>query len=128
MTGSRIELSSLPVASTEMDEISLVDSHGSVSIRFEYGDDETVTGELRFDRVRAYRRRAESHCSARHLEAYDMLVEVKDSKWVGELVDAMSADKRNLFEMHHFMIYFDSFGCYEVVAKTWSYRPDVNEG
>ncbi|HEY6793902.1 MAG TPA: hypothetical protein VI248_04385 [Kineosporiaceae bacterium] len=114
------ELLPLPVPSTEIDDVWLKDSAGAVTVGFEYGEDEPRVDGLRFIRPRAYRHRAESHCTAWHLEAYDRIVEIVDSSWVAELRQAMPIDMRHLFEMRHFMSYFDSFGCYEVVAQAWS--------
>jgi hypothetical protein len=114
------ELVALPVPSTEIDDVWLKASSGAVTIGFACGGDQSRGDEWRFVRARAYRHRAESHCTGWHVKAYDRLVEILDSSWVAELRHAMPIDLRHRFEMRHFMICFDSFGCYEVVAQAWS--------
>jgi hypothetical protein len=122
-------LQTLPVPSTYVDRVTFNDDDGSARLRFTYerGDLEEV-GEFAFDWVRAYRHRAESHCTEWHIDAYDRLVEVEDSEWVAELLDAMPEDMRGLFVMRHFMIYMDSVGCYEVIARSWAFLPETSVG
>jgi hypothetical protein len=72
-------------------------------------------GGISFSMMAAMRKRADRCCTAWHVEgAYDTLVEVDDSPWVKE----MRADTQELFRytwgMHHYMIYLDSVGCFEV--------------
>jgi hypothetical protein len=125
MTGHAMELMRLPIPSTEMDEVTLLHARGALSLRLEYGEREGSTGQFRFERARAHRHRAESHCPAWTVGAYDRLVEIDESPWLQELVAAMPEDMRDLFEMHHYAIYLDSFGCYEVVASAWSFAPQA---
>lgn len=77
-------------------------------------------GGLRFEKVRAYRWRAESHCTGWHVEGvYDTLAEVENSEWVAELTMVEPEDARGFWVMHHFMLYVDDDGCYEVAAESW---------
>ena len=57
-------------------------------------------------------------------ETYDNLVEVKDSEWVKELKENTSEMFRSTWDMHHYMIFLDSSGCYEVVAQSWEALPE----
>lgn len=127
---SKTMLGEISVPSTELEEVVLRDFAGSVTIRFEYElDDRLVSGGIEFQGIRAYRRRAESHCTKWHIaDAYDTLVEVENSEWVAELLAAMQPDMRDMFEMHHYMIYLDSVGCYEVVAASWRFLPETPVG
>jgi len=82
-------------------------------------------GGARFEKVRAYRFRAEGHCTAWHAGgAYDTVAEVTESDWASELAAAEPAETRGSWEMRHFMIYIDSAGCFEVVAQAWSLVPE----
>ena len=75
---------------------------------------------IRFHRVLAIRTRAERCCTSWHIEgAYDTLVEVEESPWVEELRVDTAERWRNKWEMHHYMIYFDSAGCFELIASSW---------
>lgn len=90
-------------------------------IRFSYTREgvECRSG-IRFKSVCATRSRAERCCTAWHIEgAYDTLVEVKQSSWVKELLADTDERWRNEWETHHYMIYLDSAGCFEVVAESW---------
>jgi hypothetical protein len=104
---------------------------GTLTLRYDYyryRDDQLVgifRSGLRFQEVRAHRHRAESHCTAWHLNgAYDTLVEIEDSEWVADLKAISQGRYKVNWEMHHYMIYLDSAGCYEVVAKSWEVLPE----
>jgi hypothetical protein len=49
---------------------------------------------------------------------------VTGSDWVSELTAAEPTGTRGSWEMHHFMIYIDSAGCYEVAAQSWFLVPE----
>jgi hypothetical protein len=119
-------LAEISIPSTEIERRQVEDSRGALTLRYSfYVGDRLRQGGVEFLRRRAYRYRAESHCTVWHLDAYDTLVEVENSEWVAELLEAMPEDMRDLFEMHHYMIYLDSSGCYEVVAASWQFLPEV---
>ena len=113
-------IGSIPCPSTEIVGTPVVESVGAaLSLSFEFEDDDDVrfASGIDFDGVRAFRKRAESLCSAWHIEdAYDTVVEVNGSEWVSELKADGNAQWRDHFPMRHFMIYLDSFGVLEVVG------------
>jgi hypothetical protein len=117
----------LSFPSTELEDVAFAEeAGGSVALAMvNYAATKPFTLGLRFLRVRAYRHRAESHCTVWHIDAYDQLMEVEDSEWVAELLEATPADMREDFEMHHYVIYVDSSGCYEIVAKSWEALPET---
>lgn len=81
----------------------------------------TYVGGLRFHRVRAYRFRAEDHCTAWHIEdAYDTLVEVEQSDWIAELLTAQPGKTRGRWGIRHFLIYIDGVGPTRSLLKTAS--------
>jgi hypothetical protein len=124
----KIQLASIPTPSTAFtEEATLTVSESVATIAFEFDrDGDIYSCELSFTGVRAYRFRAESHSKAWHIEgAYDTVVEVEGSDWVSELVEAEPAENWGNFEMHHFMIYLDSWGSFEVVSKSWNLQPEV---
>lgn len=124
---AKTPMGEISVPSTEIERRWVEDSRGSLSIRYSYYVDERFRQSgIRFSRRRAYRYRAESHCTEWYRSgAYDTLVEVENSEWIAELLEAMPEDMRGRFEMHHYMIYLDSSGCYEVVAASWEFLPEV---
>lgn len=123
-------LAKLPVPSTSFatDPTFIDGGGGSAELRYEFDrDGATVRGGIQFAKVRAFRFRAESHCTVWHIEgAYDTLVEVRPSDWGSELVDAFTPDMRSRWrwEIRHFLIYVDSAGAYEVAAASWSWAPE----
>lgn len=125
----RIRLVELPVASTALTadpKMSYPDGAGLV-LHFEYDEDGVrYRSGLSFGGVRAHRHHTESVCTVWHLKgAYDTLVEVQDSMWREEL-EALCAERGHRWgPLHHYMIYIDSSGCYEVVAQSWELlRPE----
>lgn len=119
----KIRIAELPAASTAFTAEPVLEfpvGTGLV-IRFEYDDHGArFRSALRFDGVWAHRHRGEGVCTAWHVkDAYDTLVEVRDSAWREEL-EALSYERgRDPGELHHYLIYIDSAGCYEVVARSW---------
>jgi hypothetical protein len=72
-----------------------------------------------FIKPRAFRKRAETYCTAWHVkETYDTVCEVDDSEWVAELRRDAVPEWRDRWVMRHFMIYVDGFGCLEVIAES----------
>lgn len=127
----KVPLASLPVPSTSItSHVRFEYPGGDALLRFDFYRDETpyATG-IRFEKVRAYRFRAESHCTAWHINGvYDTLAEVTGSDWVAELHMAESPSAWGRWEIHHFMIYVDSAGCFEVAAGSWSWLPEESLG
>lgn len=65
------------------------------------------------------------HCPAWRIEnAYDKLVKLSESKWVDDLIESTSSDHRDSWILNHNMIYFDSDGCYEIIADSWEVLPE----
>jgi hypothetical protein len=118
-------LSQLPVASTDFDgDATFLMPRGALRFRFSR-DGTPVRGGIRFTRVVATRTRAESACTAWHIEgAYDTLVEVEGSSWLGEIQAAIPAHRQGDRPLGHFMIYLDSFGSLEVLAEGWEAMPE----
>ena len=81
---------------------------------------------LRFQRVRAYKYTAESHCKTWQIEhAYDTLVEIEESDWVTDLVMAEPIPERRWpWKIRHFLIYVDDAGAYEVAAEGFEWLPE----
>jgi hypothetical protein len=116
-------LYTIAVPSTDFNVEAYFDGKGaSPAIRFGYKRDGLQHQEaITFSRVLAVRTRAERSCKAWHIEgAYDTLVEIEDSPWVKEVVADISEQWRDKWEAHHFMIYLDSAGCFEVIAESWT--------
>jgi hypothetical protein len=110
----------LPVASTSLaEDPDLVADGGRILLRLVFGGaDDRVHWQVEFANVRAFRHRAESHCTAWHIEdAYDVVCHVEDSEWVGELLRDSLPDGKN-WVMNHYLVTVDSWGCLEVVAES----------
>lgn len=126
-SGEKVPLGVLPVASTSFtSEVTFEYPGGEAFLRFEFWRDGGLSrGGLRFEKVRAYRFRAEGHCTAWHVDGvYDTIAEVVGSSWVADLLAAEPADTGGRWEIHHFMLYVDSAGCFEVAAAAWSWLPE----
>lgn len=95
-------------------------------LRFQYyRDGKPYWSGIRFNRVLATRTRAERCCTSWHIRgAYDTLVEVEDSQWVDEMRADTAERWRDEWETHHYLIYLDSAGCFEVIAASWEVLPE----
>jgi len=113
----------VPVPSTSFTTEAYLDGQGiSPAIRFGYEKDGVKhQGGIKFSRVSAVRARAERCCTSWHIEgAYDTLVQVEGSPWAEEIRADTTEQWRDKLEMHHYMIYLDSVGCFEVLAESWA--------
>lgn len=86
-------------------------------------DHETESGDyvwsaLVFHDVHAVRFTAHASCTRDQVHAYDRLVRVPRHEWL----DALPGVDSNL---QHFRIYFDEFGCYDVVAADFQVREET---
>jgi len=116
-------LHTVPVPSTSFTTEAYLDGKGSTpTIRFGYKKDGVKhEGGISFSRVLATRTRAERSCKVWHMEgAYDTLVEVEGSPWIEEMRADTTEQFRFMWEMHHYMIYLDSVGCFEIIAESWT--------
>jgi hypothetical protein len=124
---SKKPLYTIPVPSTTFTTEAYFDGRGvSPTIHFGYGKDGvTHRGGIKFGGVVAVRTRAESCCTAWHIEgAYDTLVEIEGSPWSDEIRADTQEMWRNKRQMHHYMIYLDSAGCFEIIAESWAVHED----
>jgi hypothetical protein len=68
---------------------------------------------------------AELYVTAEQFQtAYDHLVEMLDSPWVAEIKSVAPSDQRDSWALRHFIIVFDSSGCFEVIAESWDELPE----
>jgi len=117
---SKKPLHTVPVASTSFTIHAYFDGQ-TEAIRFGYRKDGTTQqGGIRFNHALAVRTRSERCCTAWHIDgAYDTLVEIEGSSWVEEMRADTAEQWKNKWAMHHYMIYLDSAGCFEVIADSW---------
>jgi hypothetical protein len=123
---SKRPLYETPVPSAEFTTEAYFDDTGvEPAIRFGYKKDASEQrAGIMFKKVLAFRSRAERCCTPWHIEgAYDTLVEVENSAWVEELRSNLSGPWKDAWETHHYMIYLDSVGSFEVIAESWAPIP-----
>src|SRR5208282_2137709 len=115
---SKIPLYKVPVPSTAFTTEAYFEDKGPrPAVCFTYkSNGEEQEGQISFSRVAAMRTRAARCCTPWHIEgAYDTLVEVEDSAWVKEVRADTQPLWKDKWPMHHYMIYLDSAGCFEVI-------------
>jgi hypothetical protein len=116
-----------PVASTSFLRAAYWDGATS-SVRFTYrtvpsndADAEVRNVGIQFRRAMLFQKRAESFCRVEHIEGcYDSLVEVEASAWLEEEYSSKVRERARMKEIHHYKIYLDSVGCFEVLAESWN--------
>ncbi|MDR1449460.1 MAG: hypothetical protein LBI84_04545 [Propionibacteriaceae bacterium] len=116
-----------PPPSSFTESVLFTSPGGEAELRCVYERDEALyAGGLRFDRVRAYRFLAESHCTLWHVEdEYDTLVEIEQSSWAAELLAAEPDGSRYGWQIRRFLIYVDDSGAYEVAAAGYEWLPET---
>jgi hypothetical protein len=82
---------------------------------------------LRFVKPRAFRKREQTYCTSWHVkDVFDTVCEVDKSDWIEELRRDAVPEWRDYWVMRHFMVYFDNFGCLEVIAESAELIEDKN--
>src|SRR5437016_3083991 len=121
MNLSKKPLYTVPVASTAFGDGGAYMLLGTIRYNYRRGGTCYRSG-IRFKRVLATRTYSESASKVWHIEgSYDVLVEIEESSWVEEIqADTLDIQRRRgeTWEMHHYMIYLDSSGTFEVVAES----------
>jgi len=120
---SKKNLYSVQVCSTEfVTPAYWADNRVPQAILFEYMKNGVRTqGGIEFDFVAAVRLRSERCCTLwNSADVYDTLAEIENSEWKKEIYNDTQELWRNKWEMHHYMIYLDSAGCFEVIAESWN--------
>ena len=115
----RQEVWRLPHPSQEFErgpEVHLTE--GTLTVRYDF---ETEAGSykwasFRFEEVSAFEFLGEELCGADQFEALDKLLEVRDSPWLKKLQESRRLGPG---QVHHYRIYFDDYGCYEVLSATF---------
>jgi hypothetical protein len=120
-------LYAVPVASTGFDGGGAYMLLGTIRYNYEREGVHYRSG-IRFKRPGVTRTHSESFSRVWHIEgSYDTLVEIENSPWVEELQADTADTQRRLgqkWEMHHYMIYLDSSGTFEVIAESWEALPE----
>jgi len=119
----KLALGEIPVPSTDITSevvLQLVGVTLSLSFEFEEGGVRKRSGLL-FDGVRAHAHRTEGVSTAWHVEdVFETVTEVLGSPWLEEVESLASERDHGYGELHPYMIYLDSVGCYEAIAGSWS--------
>ena len=116
----KISLYQVPVASTDFSREAVL--YGNQIVYYYVRDGVEYKSGLRFNRIRASRLLSEPFCTAWHIEdAYDTLVEIKNSTWINEFDKKLH---KEAWELHHYLIYLDSAGSFEFIAKDWELLPE----
>ncbi|HEY8696090.1 MAG TPA: hypothetical protein VIM02_00605 [Rhizomicrobium sp.] len=118
-TMNKKTLFTLPIASTTFEGGGAFLCRGA--ILFEYFRDGSLRKSgIQFENISALRERAEPSCTAWHVEgSYDTLVEIEESPWLAEIISDIPEVLRPKWGLRHYMIYIDSSGCFEFIAKSW---------
>jgi len=117
------ELWIFPVPSTCLNRgVTLYFPGGKAILKFDYfdveKDDKIFNSGIIFDAAVAHRHSSEKFTKFIS-EAYDKLIEIKDSDWVKELT-LLSSEWSNFWKIKHYAIYLDSYGLYEFIASGYS--------
>jgi hypothetical protein len=76
---------------------------------------------IKFYGTRAYRFRTEGNCTEWHTrDVYDALAEILPSEWVTELRNVAAARDTDHFTIHHYLLYVEDTGAYEIAAASWA--------
>ena len=96
--------------------------NGQLVIAYDYETDAGAYGweEMSFAGIRGFSFTAAPDCSEDQVAAYDRVQQIDSSPWLARTADAPKS-------IHHYRIYFDDVGCYDVLAATFEPPPSVRD-
>jgi hypothetical protein len=96
---------------------------GRLTIRYDFENEagNYDWADFNFVAVVAFKFLGEELCGEDQFAALDRLVEVKNSEWAR---NAHETDKFTGDQLHHYRVYFDDYGCFEVLSARFT--PDNN--
>lgn len=121
------ELYILPEPSSSSESGVIANFSGKdLTLSFDYDKDGIICNHgLHFNNVRSFKFIAEAHCPTWVIEkAYDALIQLSDSNYLTELESETPSDSIDSWKMNHYVIYFDSYGCWEIIAGSWQQLPE----
>lgn len=125
---SKLPLGETPAVSTAFTAEPVLRLAGAtLSVEFEFDDDGVrKRSAVVFEGVRAHAHRAEGASTAWHVrDAFDIVCEVEGSPWREEVESLAYERGHPPGELHHYLVYFDSFGPVEAIARSWAIAPVV---
>ncbi len=109
-----------------VDEPRLESAGGRLTLRWRFDRETRVLASgLQFEGASDFRHGTESHSTSWHLAGYDHLVQVSPSEWLEEAKEIEVARGYGGWEIKHYLIYLDSWGYLEVLARSWSFLDEV---
>lgn len=98
-------------------------SHRNGAILFQLTvdvDGSSEVGILKFLRPRAYRWRAEVHCTGYHVtDCFLSLCKIDDSAWATEIKGQTRDGWKNQWKLEHFIFFVPDFSSFEVLCEGW---------
>ena len=92
----------------------------SLDYSYESEEDFSVIFEtLIFDGVEGFKCTFYKACSIEMLEAYDKVVDIKNSEWLNEILFNLSKSEMDMTDLRHLRIYFDDGLCYEFICNSF---------
>lgn len=112
----------LPFSTAECDESPKINFVlGSLILIFDYlFDSKKQYAEIIFDGAICMKFTADTVISQEMLDAYSKVCEYEDSDWLSQFRKQADADLGSDYK--HFRIYFDHYGCLDVIAKRWLFK------
>jgi hypothetical protein len=107
----------LPYPSTEIDNDfpEAILRSTILSIRIEYVESKAI--DLRFGSVVAMLFTEWTACPEQVLDAYDVILNVRDSDFLRQIEASLHIDRPK--SLNHYRLYLDDIGCYEVIAASF---------
>lgn len=93
-----------------------------IILRFDYFKikSDAYRSAILFEDAITYRYRSQNCCTIWHIEdANDCVVEVTESEWLVQQISEMHVRHRDSVSAKHFLIWLDSFGCFEALADSF---------
>lgn len=94
-----------------------------LSYTFPTGDEDFNPGRILFKGVEGYRWLRNAVTPVEITVGFDTLAEAMDSEWAAGATQLLrSSPLTKDVDIHHYLVYFDEFGCYEVLAVSASLK------
>lgn len=107
--------------------IEMLNSHARIYLPYESSPGVFEWGLLDFPGAYDFHYVHSFAATEEQVDAYDSLLELRDSATAAAVLKRVSRAARHITALHHYRLYLDDTGCFDIIATGWSYAANVPE-
>jgi len=107
--------------------VEMQNSHARLYLPYESEPGSYEWGMLDFPGAYDFRYLHSFAVAVEQIDAYDRLLQLRNSASAAAVLKDVSRVARHITALHHYRLYLDDTGCFDIIATGWSYTANVPE-